>query len=229
VDRWIAISAAVEDEMRAAGIPPDRIVRVPNGVVLPEAARQLPDRAVNFLHLGRLDHAAPRDFEGLIACFSEVARDRPLELAIVGGGDRLHELRSLAAGSPAASRIQIPGFGDGEAWRSWAHVLVQPSYFEGMSNALLEAMACGLACIAYDIAPNREALADGEAGLLVPPGDRAALARAIHRVATEPGLARDLGARARLRAGAYDIDHIAATLERVYVELPGPVLAERAR
>jgi glycosyltransferase involved in cell wall biosynthesis len=78
-------------------------------------------------------------------------------------------------------------------------------------------MACGLACIAYDIPPNREALANGEAGILVPPRERARLTEAIVDLATRPGAARELGGRARRRASStYDVDVIAARLETLY-------------
>jgi glycosyltransferase involved in cell wall biosynthesis len=229
VDRWIAISQAAGEELCAAGIPPQRVLRIPNGVAIPAQARSLPEMASNFLHLGRLDSASPRDFEGLITAFARAAGPDS-ELAVVGDGERREELERFAEASSSGAKIRFPGFQDGEIWRAWAHVYVQPSFFEGMSNALLEAMACGLACIAYDIPPNREALADGDAGLLIAPGDHAALAAAIERMATEPGFARHWGERARARAVAgFDVDAVAATLETAYLDLMSHPLSIDAR
>lgn len=100
---------------------------------------------------------------------------------------------------------------------NWAHVVVQPSFIEGMSNALLEGMAYGRACVAYDIPPNNEALANGAAGLLVAPGDRCALSDAMASLASTSGLARLWGERARERASSvYDIQVVTRQLSTEY-------------
>lgn len=209
--RWQATSAAVAEALSGAGVPHGNVVVVPNGVALSSPPAALPSRARRFLYLGRLARTAPRDFEGLIRAFEAVARVVPeAELALVGGGDRLEEIRALAGASPARQQISVPGQQDPQAWLAWAHCLVQPSFVEGMSNALLEGMAAGLACVAYDIPPNREVLEDGSAGLLVRPGDGSDVIRALLRLACEPGLAAAWGRRARSRAeSVYDVRRIA--------------------
>lgn len=221
VDRWLAISSAVKENLLAWRIPAERIIRMDNGVLVPDASRKIPDFAFRFLHLGRLDSKAPRDIEGLVEAFESVARHVPeTQLALVGGGDRLEEVRRLCGSSPVASRIQVPGFQDGQRWRRWAHAYVQPSYFEGMSNSLLEAMAAGLPCLAYDVPPNREALDDGGSGILIPPEDHARLAAEMTRLATTAGLARELSRRARERASStYEISAVAARAEQMYRQL----------
>ena len=223
VDRWVAISRAVVEELAESGIPAERIAHIPNGVRLNESPNELPEKAAHFLHLGRLSRTAPRDFTGLVRSFEQVAADVPAaELARVGGGDRFAAIRYLAAASSARSRIHVPGQQSAAPWLSWAHCLVQPSYVEGMSNAILEGMAAGLACVAYDIAPNRETLGDGTAGVLIPVRDHSGLAAALRSLATEPGLARAWGKRARDRAEQnYDIEKIAARI----LELYGKMLA----
>lgn len=223
VDRWIAISSAVAEELRTGGIPNSRIARIPNGVSMNWPPNELPDIASHFLYLGRLANTAPRDIRGLIRAFEMASARVPhIELALVGGGDQLNEVRAVAAASSAAARIQLPGYQDGRTWRSWAHCLIQPSFVEGMSNALLEGMADGLACVAYDIPPNREALGDGSSGLLVPVGDHHRLAEALCSLATERGVARAWGERARARAErTYDIKAIAHRAIDLYRTLAG--------
>ncbi len=83
----------------------------------------------------------------------------------------------------------------------WAdsHIAVLASYREGMPRSLLEAAACGRPLIATDAPGCRSLVADGVNGLLVPPGDAAALADAIARLAEAPELRRRLGAEARRR------------------------------
>jgi glycosyltransferase involved in cell wall biosynthesis len=81
-----------------------------------------------------------------------------------------------------------------------ADVMVVSSFEEGHSFALLEAMALGKAIAATSIESNRDSLGDGEAGLLVPPGDAAAMATAIRRLHDDEALRKRLGAAARARA-----------------------------
>ena len=76
-----------------------------------------------------------------------------------------------------------------------ADVVVLPSLHEGMSNAVMEAMAAGRPIVATDVGGTAELL-DGR-GILVPPGDPLALADAIERLLTDPAFASRLGGRAR--------------------------------
>ena len=77
-------------------------------------------------------------------------------------------------------------------------VFVLPSLQEGMSNALMEGMQAGLACVATDVGGNSEVLRG--TGLLVPAGDAAALADAIELLLVDPGRRRQLGQAAAARA-----------------------------
>ena len=73
-----------------------------------------------------------------------------------------------------------------------------PSRFEGMPNALLEAMAAGLAVVVTDASPGPlEVVKDGVNGLVVPSEDPKALAKAMERLATDPVLRAQLGSNAR--------------------------------
>jgi glycosyltransferase involved in cell wall biosynthesis len=70
-----------------------------------------------------------------------------------------------------------------------ADAFVLPSLTEGLPGALVEAMAAGLPCVTTDIPGNRELVRDEETGLLVPPQDPTALARALGRILDDPSLA----------------------------------------
>lgn len=218
---WQAISAAVADDLRRAGIPDEDIYMLPNGVRVRDEPHRLPPKATRFLYLGRLAQTAPRDVHGLVQAFAGMARTRAgCELAIVGEGDRLAEVREFVSAHANAAHVQVPGLADGAVWRRWAHCLVQPSFVEGLSNALLEGMSSGLACVANDIPPNREALDNGRAGILVPVGDRKALKEALEALAAQPGLARSWGARGRLQAETrYDMRKVASRAIDIYREL----------
>jgi glycosyltransferase involved in cell wall biosynthesis len=98
-----------------------------------------------------------------------------------------------------------------------ADVFVLPSLSEGLPLALLEAMFAGRPIVASDVGEVAVALAGGEAGVLVEPGNAAALAAALDRLLREPDHARRLGERAARRAAAeYDVSRMVARYAETY-------------
>jgi len=77
------------------------------------------------------------------------------------------------------------------------NAFVLPSLAEGVSNTILEAMACGLPVIATDVGGNAELVQHGQTGLVIPPDDVQALAQALCSMASQPQEARRLGAAGR--------------------------------
>lgn len=127
---------------------------------------------------------------------------------IVGDGPERDALRQLAdqlgltaAGPVASARamVSFAGFQTPVApWLQRAAVFVLPSRFEGMPNALLEAMAAGCAPIVTDSSPGPLELVEaGVSGLVVPADDPGALGEALVRLATDAGLRMELGRSAR--------------------------------
>jgi glycosyltransferase involved in cell wall biosynthesis len=84
-----------------------------------------------------------------------------------------------------------------EVWRRAAIAVLPSTYGEGVPSALLEAAACGRAIITTDTPGCREAVRDGETGLLVPPGNIAALAAALAALVADPPRRRAMGAAGR--------------------------------
>lgn len=199
--RWVATTEAVAGALARFGVKASDIEVLPNGVELTPTARQWRPRPVRrFLYLGRISRNADRDVPALLRAFDRLAGSlSDVELALVGDGDLLDQARQIALGCEHAGRIRLPGSGDPQHWLSWADSLVLPSRREGLSNALLEAMSMGLPCIANDIPPNREVLADGAAGRLVPVGDVDALADAMRRLAGDLDLATSMSIAALSR------------------------------
>ncbi len=218
---WVATTRAVQEALIRANVNPNCIVQIPNGVQV-SAERNTPHPSVRrYLYLGRLSSNIHRDVPTLIDAFCSLAIELPdVELALVGGGDLLEGTRAQVAGNAQVKKIHIPGYDEPDKWLAWADCFVLPSRREGLSNALLEAMAAGLPCIANDIAPNREVLANGAAGVLVPVGDIAALATAMRRMAIDISYAQSMQSAAHLRAvQIYGIEAVASRYIELYEHL----------
>lgn len=226
IGTWVATTAPVVEALVRAGVSPDGIKRIPNGVALSDI-RQLasPARQVrHFLYLGRLSMTADRDVPTLIRAFARLAATHPdIELAIVGAGDLFEETKQLIAACGVPQRIVTPGFDQPEKWLAWADCFVLPSRREGLSNALLEAMAAGLPCIANDIPPNREVLAGGRAGVLVPVEDCDALHAVMQAMVVDESMARSFAVSAKQRVEQfYSIESVASRYGRLYRTLAAP-------
>jgi len=219
---WIATTQAVKHALQRAGVDEEVIAVIPNGVELPAVRsppRTLPVR--RFLYLGRLSTNIERDVPGLIRAFERLADEIDgVELALIGGGNLLEDTRALAATCRHADRIQVPGQGAPAEWLAWADGFVLPSRREGLSNALLEAMAAGLPCIANDIPSNREVLDDGEAGILVQVENIDQLHLAMFRLATDGHHAASVAGKSSERvASLYSIASVAQRYEQLYANL----------
>lgn len=158
-----------------------------------------------------------------------VARDpaRPLRLLLAGDGEDRASLEALGANLGLSDRVSflgrlapdaIPAFMGGLS------VFAMPSHAESFGVAALEAAACGVPVVASRVGGVPEVVKHEETGLLVPPGDPAALADALGRVLADPGLAARMGAagRAMVRA-SYDFSRNADAMEGLYLRLRSPL------
>ncbi|HEV3162392.1 MAG TPA: glycosyltransferase family 4 protein [Isosphaeraceae bacterium] len=206
---FAAISADIEREWQALGVPADRIVRMASGVDA-EHFRPGPSRLDSHLphrprvvYTGRLH--AQKNLSLLIEAWRAVVASTGAHLILVGGGllggrEARAELEAQARSLSIADHVHFTGtVADPAEYLRAADAFVLPSVAEGMSNSLLEAMATGLPCLASSIGGNTDLLTDGKTGLLVPPNDRDAWSNALTQVVRDKELARRLGAAARGR------------------------------
>ena len=146
--------------------------------------------AVRFLFVGREDAEAA------------LVRQRIRELGL--------ERHILLTGS----RRDVAGILDA------SFLVAHPGEQEGLSNAILEAMAAGVPVVASDVGGNPEAVEDGVTGLLVPSGDPGALASGILELLRDPARAGEMGRAARERARErFSLDGMVAAVEETYLEL----------
>ncbi|MCK4305461.1 MAG: glycosyltransferase family 4 protein, partial [Candidatus Eisenbacteria sp.] len=133
----------------------------------------------------------------------------------------LEHLSRLAETRPLQGRVIFRGSlaHPEEVLRSCG-IFLLASTAEGLPNALLEAMACGLVPVVSDLPAHRELISPGENGILVPPDDTAAWVRALERLLENPQRAHAMGraARATMERG-YDLRETASAYLRVYRSL----------
>ncbi len=149
----------------------------------------------------------------LITATARLARrGTPVRLRVVGGGPELERLRSRAARSGLGGRVrllgELPSSSVRDEYRS-ADIFCLPSLQEGFGIAFLEAMAAGLPVVACRAGAAPEVIEDGKTGLLCEPGSVTSLARSLRRLATSPGLRREMGERGRRRADRHGWPRIA--------------------
>jgi glycosyltransferase involved in cell wall biosynthesis len=149
--------------------------------------------------------------------FPEVA------LALCGDGDLRADLEAYAAQLGLAPHCHFLGLQkDVPGVLASADLFVQTSDWEGLPNAVIEAMAAGLPVVATDAGGTRELIDDGVHGFLVPVGDEDALLARVSQVLADPDLARRLGQAAHERVAT---QFSAQTLARTYCDLVERLLA----
>lgn len=199
------------------GLNPDKVISIPTGVDL---ARFHPgDRAAARAKLGLPQHkpiigivATLRSWKGHRFLLSAMIDPRlaGAHLVVVGDGPQNATLREQAAALGLEDRILFAGQQDDVApWLQAFDVFALPSTDnEGVPQALVQAMACGVPAIATPVGAIPEVVQDGKSGLLVPPQDSASLADAICRLLTDCELSARIASEekkivaARFTAGA---------------------------
>ncbi len=139
---------------------------------------------------------------------------------IAGNGPLEKELTELAASSGASSFFHIEGFTKNirEFYRK-LDVFAMPSHREGFSNALLEAMACGVPPVATAVGGNPEAVEDGISGFLTPPSDYPSFLGALKKILFDSVLRRRMAAAAVIRARRFSLDEMVRQTEELYLTL----------
>jgi glycosyltransferase involved in cell wall biosynthesis len=226
VDQLVYVSARVRAEAQALHlVRPGRTRVIPNGIE-PEryagpsprarvraALGVLPDATV-ITAVGRLDEQ-----KGIDVLLEAFARLRPAktELWLAGDGPRRMALEAQTQRLGLEPHVRFLGYREDvpDLLRA-SDLFVLPSRFEAMSIAVLEAMAAGLAGVFTDVGDNRQVVADGATGLVVPPGEAGPLTAALATLLANPARLRAMGAAARQAAEAFDVRHTARRTHELY-------------
>ncbi len=201
-DAFVSISEAITRELVDHGYDASKIASLPNGVPVPEEPWRGGEPARDggsAVFVGRL--AAEKGLDVLVRAWTIVLAERPAaRLTLVGEGPQRARLAALIAAEGTGRSIALPGAAaDATPALRAADVFVLPSREEGMSIALLEAMALGMPVVASAIAGNLKLIVDREHGRTATPDDPAALAGAILDQLRDVEAARAQGWAARGR------------------------------
>lgn len=222
---YIAVSRSLADELGARGIPPDRISVIHNGIDPAFFARAAGERLppggeAGEVLVGTAARFAPQ--KGLPLFVQAAAILAPLfprmRFAIAGDGPGRPALEQLSRGLGLRGRLSFHGHCT-DLHRRLARwdIFVLPSLTEGFPLVLLEAAAAGCAVVAARVGGVPEMISGGVHGLLVPPADAVALARAIASLARDPAQARRLARACHERAYTrFSLERMLARTASVY-------------
>jgi starch synthase (maltosyl-transferring) len=215
-----------------AALDPARLIVIPNGIdpapydaaePVPRAAIGVPDDAHLAVSVGRLD--PQKGLPDLLAAAEWVIARRPgWYLVLAGdGADRDWLLGQLAERPALRDRVRWLGHRDDvPGLLKSADVLVHASRWEGMPNAVLEAMAARRPVVGTAVEGTEDLVVPGQTGWLVPPHDITALSQALIDAADSPERCRRYGEAARLRAEReFSLDETVAAYERLWAGLLG--------
>ena len=216
ITRHVTVSRHLAQWLQSTdGVRPEHISQIYNGVDTArfsagesKAAPLFPPAGTGSLFVigtvSRLE--AVKDPCTLALAFAELVGRQPayrsrLRLAIVGDGSLRPEVLEIRVAGRCRDLAVITGWRDDipELMRQM-DVFVLPSINEGISNTILEAMACGLPIVATAVGGNSELVVDGENGALVPPASPAALADVLERYVHDAGLTAAQSRASRQRA-----------------------------
>ena len=197
--------------------PNPRVTTIANPVALPPSVAPMRNGAL-VTFVGRIEQG--KGVFDLIEAVNEVRATIPaVRLECAGDGDIEGALRHVAVRGIRAN-VHFPGWlapRRREELLARTTVFVLPSHAEGLPMSLLEAMAAGCPVIATPVGGIPDVVADGVNGLLVPAGDRDALALALHRLLVDRSLAARLGREARETIRRrFTTGHAMERLDQVY-------------
>ncbi|WP_085882573.1 glycosyltransferase [Oceanibacterium hippocampi] len=244
----IAVSDNVRDYMvRCRKIPPSRLetffvglpldrFRAPDAEALDRLRGELGlapgDRIL--ANIGRLTDAKRQHL--VIEALPAILEGHPdVHLLIVGDGPAMPDLAALAERLGVAGHVHLLGYrSDIPALTTLADIVVMPSYSEGKSIALLEAMSVGKPIVGTPPVMSDDLLQAGDFGRVIPIDDVPAIVREVSLLLDDPELARRYGETAREIAGDYDLDRSVARLQSIYRalvagELPRPASRPQRR
>ena len=232
VEKFIVVSESLKNTLiKERGIPPHRVVRIYNGIEIDKYNPKL--KKTSFRNNWGIPPAVPivgaigrmvwqKGFKFLIKAIPDIVGVTPnARFLLVGDGPLRPDLENLARKLNVYDRIIFTGFrSDIPDLLSTMDVLAVPSLLEGFPMITLEAMALATPVVATQIHGITEQIVDGKEGVLIPPRNTDALARAVKQLITDRELSARLGTAARKRVeSSFSVEKMVRETEKVYSSL----------
>jgi glycosyltransferase involved in cell wall biosynthesis len=233
-DHLIAVSHATRDEMCSAGVPPDKISVIHNGidtdvwspVQAEPGLRQEFGLGDAFPVLGYVGRIMPeKDLETWLRAAALVAQQYPQARFVLVGegrdGTTLQSLQKLAGTLGIEKQVIFPGYRtDLVGVYASFDIFVLTSLREGLPNSILEAMALGLPVVTTDVAGAKELVCDGQTGFVLPQRDVQGIAQAMCNLAGDATLRQRLGQAGRQRVeGEFSFTQRLQRIEALYAQI----------
>lgn len=224
VNKFVVLSEELQDWLvQDIGIAAAKVTRICNGVDI-DKFRPGTDTGLRPLTFGSITRFSEiKDPLNTLKAFLLARQSldktgRDARLVMVGDGPLLTTAQTMAREAGADQAVEFVGRSHEVAkWLQEFDVFVLGSKREGISNTILEAMACGLPVVATRTGGNLELVQDGVCGYLVTPESPSALAEKMSSYAKDPDLRRDHGQAARQRAEvSYSIDKMVRDYAALY-------------
>ncbi|MFH0910759.1 MAG: glycosyltransferase family 4 protein [Planctomycetota bacterium] len=225
-DRVAVVAPYLREAILRAGLPPGRVSMIENGITeappadgetLERLRRELRLRPGEKLVLRVARLAREKRMDILLHAFSQVVRECPARLIILGEGNSRPMLEALMRELALEEAVTMPGYReDIPALLRLADVFVVSSDQEGLPIALLEAMSVRLPVVSTAVGAIPKVLSDGDCGILVPPDDPAALAKGILRILQNPDQGKEMAERAHDR---FQREHSQKAMGEKYLSL----------
>ncbi len=202
-----------------AYVPPEKLACIKNPLVVPDGGKKANLAGNTVLIVASLTRQKAHDI--LFRAFARISNRIPdWRLAVAGDGPLKDELVSLSQSLGIADRIDWLGtVSDPFAYYRAASIFVLPSRYEGMPNALLEAMACGLPVVVSDASPGPLEYVEHEvSGLVVPPEDEKRLADALVRLTGDEELRQRLGRKAQKSIKGCTLDAVLSQWDSIFLQ-----------
>ncbi|MFQ5645851.1 MAG: glycosyltransferase family 4 protein [bacterium] len=220
----VVLNQRMRESAVRAGVSPDRLHLIPNGVNAGEyeEIQPAPLKEPYLLSLGRLSWEKGVDL--LIKAFILAARGQPdMKLVIIGWGKEAPNLINQALTSGISDRILFKKIKTGRekaAYLQHCRLFVSPSRFEGSPISVMEAMASRKAVVAFDIPGTNELVRNNQTGLLASPFEADSLAQRIGQLLDQPEKRKALAERGyRLIERKHDWSTIAARYRELYEQI----------
>ncbi|HEY9852754.1 MAG TPA: glycosyltransferase [Leptolyngbyaceae cyanobacterium] len=224
-ERVIPVSEAVANYMSKKGISKDKMQVVKNLTLgsprLPSLDLSIPANLAQPAIVTVAGMSQRKGIAELISAFELIADRFPqTHLYLVGDGPDRVTFERQAEASPFCDRIHFEGFQKNpQAYMQSAHIFVLASRRESFGIALLEARQTGCAIVASNIDGIPEALDDGKAGILVPPGDVKALAQAMENLLANPLEHEKWQRAARQNLEHFTVNNMVKEITAIYYQL----------